>query len=1529
MTTSSARQPLQAFQSRSTDEVANIPAHVDPKTGQYIVLWRDIKSGFEHAKSIWIGKSLVPFLADENLEQITPLRIAYHPHDVLEVVMDDASQAYHANEGRESREAATRHYSQQYQAGARDINTLTRIVETLDIAPANTHNQPLAKYSSGISHDSQSILPAYSSSFNPFQSGNHAIMQSLDQRFDRLQAQMEMNRDLQVQMAQKQERMLQMQQQTLDRLAIIQSSIQAVLTQTYELHEYPIPRLFIVLPKTLGLPGKLKSIFSDQFRLYFLCECGTHTMSEDTKTPHQVHFAKHEGYDLDKPSAFFERYGSYVLTLMNMVKYGITVAGVFVPPLANTKIVEGLDTAQKHLEYLRKNIAPLVDDTINFLNEIKRNNEMGNGLTKDGTEFEQLEALEGADLRQLESYLKVKDEGRVLGNLYRIVTSEGHVKWVCFDHYRATYRETMLRQLQEIVAANQGTYIEETGKVKIKLTSSTLAKQFYDAMVKTRWIQELEITLEWDATMDDLRSLANAVTKSNLARLTVDGTHLKSPALDVVNRTRRFDPIMQLASNGRIQILQLRGFGDFFARVSKSSLMPSSKLRELSVESELPSQDKAKSLKNFTELYSSLTTLEMRLHQEGSMSDAISTILNKLTNLESLQLDRGTLSARMKVAKSKLHEIIFTADRLEDINSDDLRFQKDSDTNLAIKCNSQSWNDTRLTNILRTSDFIRMRTKHEGGYYFAVAATPGWNLQDLVEMGSARSPSRLESLSIKCRGLTLTAGYSQGKIQDMALRIKRLGDLSSDDLTFIQRGHLTRLEIEETLQKANKSLLVEALGHNPRLTQLQSVCKEGHRYSTVTDHYMQLQDLVKLVTSDTLPGLDLSVSCGNVSVHARTSHGTIQDMGMTIEQLSRLGPDDLAFIQQGHLTRLAIRDVPSKISENQLAQILLYNPKISHLHIGRKEEPSLAIASQHHMRPQELVKMVTSNTLSNFESLLIEYGSVSITGSVSCNKIREMTMTIECLDNLGSDDFSFIEQGHLTRLVISETSQEIDKRPTLLHHLLHHNPALTHLQIEYKDERPVTSEDKNESDVRNIVELVTSKGQLKLESLRIDSKEISFTAGVLYGRLKDVELTVARIENLGSAIGFDQQQHLTRLAIRPTPQEGQLTYVLHYCPSLTHLQVGCNGERSLAMINLVVSEREKILKDRGSFSLRVFDLMGENLAPFDVHADRNAHRTHIQSHLSFSEDTKSFDMRTWIRLQRDLSRKDADPVYAFVRQYGWSIVFFNGFFMDGNIFDTILKNIPDSKSQLQTLWIHQNDCSNPFYEYLTDIIGRSPDFRDLGLFTNVSEPKKLKSLLDRHRTVLSKLQLEVDNTERWSWILSEFPTRSSFPTLEFLEIISSSRMVAPSTLISWVIAMVSAPPPVLGSPSPSQRLPLDVIYGKSSRSEAEPTRLWRSLKVISLVNLTLQPEGWRAVIDAIDFSALERMDFQKSNFLQKQFELLIEHFFENKLSNLPLKAINYWDEMPGERIDPLVLRNLEKTLQNWAPMVEIAAWRSK
>jgi hypothetical protein len=65
MSTNSDEHPMQAFRSRSTDEIIHIPAIIDAETGQCIVLWSDIQDGFENAKSIRLGGSLVPFMKDD------------------------------------------------------------------------------------------------------------------------------------------------------------------------------------------------------------------------------------------------------------------------------------------------------------------------------------------------------------------------------------------------------------------------------------------------------------------------------------------------------------------------------------------------------------------------------------------------------------------------------------------------------------------------------------------------------------------------------------------------------------------------------------------------------------------------------------------------------------------------------------------------------------------------------------------------------------------------------------------------------------------------------------------------------------------------------------------------------------------------------------------------------------------------------------------------------------------------------------------------------------------------------------------------------------------------------------------------------------------------------------------------------------------------------------------------------------------------------------------------------------------------
>ncbi|KAF9568101.1 hypothetical protein EC968_003121 [Mortierella alpina] len=489
----------------------------------------------------------------------------------------------------------------------------------------------------------QSTLQTSAHLFNHFEqsikSGQlhqaESIKQEIRTAFGSLEAEMARNKELQLQMIElqktaqeMQERMLMMQKQAIDRLAIIQSKVHAVLTQTYELHEYPIPRLFIVLPADTQRRDKVLSPFTTRFRLYFLCECGEHTKhqhgtflqdqrtwsmetgvdsgninykdnSTSKMTTHHIHLAKHEGYDLDRPNEFFRKYGSHILTLLQMLKYGIIAAGFVVPPLAQLGLVEGIDKTCGDLSASssgeKGGLDPKVDLAIQYLedlahglaetrnswnavdrdhNDILDRRELTTTIESGDTQAQVpprgLEALEGADLRHLSSFLKIKDESRVLGNLYRIVTHEGHVKWVCLDHYRETYRDSSLKQFREAVESNGGSFEESKGKVKIRLSSGSTARHFFEALEQARFIQELAMTLDWDTTMDDLRMLRDTLRKTNVISLELDFCHHLGPSRDILNRHRRYDPILQIIANAKLQTLHLKRCDGFWSRMTKS-----------------------------------------------------------------------------------------------------------------------------------------------------------------------------------------------------------------------------------------------------------------------------------------------------------------------------------------------------------------------------------------------------------------------------------------------------------------------------------------------------------------------------------------------------------------------------------------------------------------------------------------------------------------------------------------------------------------------------------------------------------------------------------------------------------------------------------------------------------------------------------------------------------------------------------------------------------------------------------------------
>ncbi|KAG0293553.1 hypothetical protein BGZ96_002660 [Linnemannia gamsii] len=279
---------------------------------------------------------------------------------------------------------------------------------------------------------------------------------------------------------------LELQKQMSDRLILIQSRTEAILTQQLELTEYPIPRLFIVLPEE---PAKYDP---------------EHTESNNSKVSYHLHLANHEGYLIREPTEFFKKYGPFLLLMLELIQFGTSIAGHVVPPLASLKVVELADSVKQSVELVTAKIDYSLECIDNQLAKVQASSpgdyidtEPRAAITQHdlANYLNDVEGLEGVELRQLGSFLKTSEEENLLGNLNRMTTSEGHVKWVCRNYYRASYQEEDTQKLRVVKLAN-GEYDEQLGSIEIALGSSFAAAEFYDTVSKAKGVLELIIKLD-------------------------------------------------------------------------------------------------------------------------------------------------------------------------------------------------------------------------------------------------------------------------------------------------------------------------------------------------------------------------------------------------------------------------------------------------------------------------------------------------------------------------------------------------------------------------------------------------------------------------------------------------------------------------------------------------------------------------------------------------------------------------------------------------------------------------------------------------------------------------------------------------------------------------------------------------------------------------------------------------------------------------------------------------------------------------
>ncbi|KAF9957940.1 hypothetical protein BGZ72_001112 [Mortierella alpina] len=495
--------------------------------GRSCVLLEDIRDAFsDFGDEFELRGAPVPYLEDEHRERLFPKRIAYYPGETLTVVP-------------RSRD---------------DIQALLapRVVLTPVASPllSTDSNSPYLG-SEGASAFEETLYGLFDTHYQRMHTDQEHSTREIMRELHDVQEQLsQLQLELQTSQARNEEqarenqalhlRVIELQNEALHRMTILQTSVQAVLTQTFELHEYPSPRLFIVLPEVgsqgLNAAPILGSFASVKFRLYFLCECGLHTSPMGPHQMNHIHIARHEGYEISRPTEFFRRFGPHVLRLLHVIKYGLVIAGLAIPALSAISAVDlpehlagdlenRIEMCTRYLSAYQDSLdwdtTPGMDNGEHVQNRAnKRRLVESDANAYRGTAHEGFIPMEGADLRRLGTFLDRKDQDRSLGNLFRTVDEHGHVRWICLDHYHSTYHQRQDREFESEIRQNFGRFDKHLGVVSVTLSSSESMASFFSAMARAGGFNELDLHL-CNFVYQDLKALGDALNRTNVSKLTL------------------------------------------------------------------------------------------------------------------------------------------------------------------------------------------------------------------------------------------------------------------------------------------------------------------------------------------------------------------------------------------------------------------------------------------------------------------------------------------------------------------------------------------------------------------------------------------------------------------------------------------------------------------------------------------------------------------------------------------------------------------------------------------------------------------------------------------------------------------------------------------------------------------------------------------------------------------------------------------------------------------------------------------------
>ncbi|KAF9302581.1 hypothetical protein BGZ74_005152 [Mortierella antarctica] len=329
----------------------------------------------------------------------------------------------------------------------------------------------------------------------------------------------------------------------------------SILTNNKGLTDSPYPRFFIVLPGS----------DPQNYRLYFLCE-GTEGC--DGSHEHDLRYlSKHEGYPLLNLEKFIDGYGKYVWHVMRAIKHK-----------ASTMDAVYASRFQSGLEFIASKASQ--------------------------QQLEHVGELSQERLRHLQTYFDNKDEDSI-SLLYRIISPDNGVRWVCTEHYRHSYSETVAKTFNTIVEVNSGTFDTRKGTVNITLRTSVLRKEFTDNFRLVDNIYELHLRLPSNTPLRDLNQFQAALVESSVVSLHLAFIPSSTIAEDATFANSKANIVARIMCNRNLEKVSFSKLSHFLSNAAQIQ----EDLSHLKVLA-LDTLDVNREIKNLAELLSKCTELK-------------------------------------------------------------------------------------------------------------------------------------------------------------------------------------------------------------------------------------------------------------------------------------------------------------------------------------------------------------------------------------------------------------------------------------------------------------------------------------------------------------------------------------------------------------------------------------------------------------------------------------------------------------------------------------------------------------------------------------------------------------------------------------------------------------------------------------------------------------------------------------------------------------------------------------------------------